>query len=88
MVTVEIEGERLQIRNQKWTGGSDALVSLLNNWTETRIETATSDDPLFNVNSPEDPYPDLTIAEEAIKVWGGKIIDEGDAPEYDPDVIY
>lgn len=87
MVTIEIQGERMQIQNQTWTGDDD-IASLLNNWTETAIRTAVSDSPLFNVNSPEDPYPDLTIAKEAINVWGGEIIDEGDAPEYDPENIY
>ena len=88
MIIAKIQDVEVRLRNQKWTGEDTAIVSLLNNWTETVIETATSGSPLFYVNSPEDPYPDYTIATEAVKVWGGEIIDEGEPPEYDPEDIY
>jgi hypothetical protein len=35
-----------------------------------------------------DPYPALTNAKRIVQALGGKIIDEGQPPAFDPDVVY
>lgn len=88
MVTIKINGVEAVIDGGEWKSEDSNLSELLNNWTRREIESAGMENPLFGAYSPSNPHPDLTVARVAAEAWDGEIIDEGDAPEYDPDVIY
>lgn len=88
MPKVVISGTEAEIKDGLWTSDNQDLTELLNNWTQNEMRSAGIDDPFFMLYSPSNPYPDLTIAKVATEAWGGEVIEEGEAPEYDPDVIY
>ena len=71
-----------------WTSSDSSMAELLNKWTEDSIKLAGLGEPFSLLYSPSNPYPDMTIAQEAIKTWGGEMIDEGDVPEHEDGRIY
>ena len=89
MITVLIGQTEARIEGGEWTTSDPALTQLLNRWTDIETKTATIiDGPFSSLYSPSNPWPDMTIAQAAVKAWEGKITDEGTAPEHEPDRIY
>lgn len=89
MIKLLIGKESAEIENGEWTAGNPAVARLLNKWTDIESKAANVlDTPFSSLYSPSNPWPDMTIAQEAVKTWNGKIIDEGEPPEYEPDRIY
>ena len=79
---------KCKLENSKWTSNDSDLATMLNEWTQNEIRTATIGESFFTLYSPSNPWPDMTIAQTAVKAWEGKITDEGTAPEHEPDRIY
>ena len=88
MISVNVLAKPVSIENGVWSSADVEVANTLNNWLRREKETATIDHPLFFVGSPVEPWPDMTIAQEAVKAWSGEIIDEGEAPEHEPDRVY
>lgn len=75
MVTVEIGGQNATIEGREWESGDPTLLQSLTQ------DLAMRQAPLY------DPYPDLSIAEEAVRVYGGRIIQQ-DPPEHVAGRVY
>lgn len=88
MPVIKFEKGEAKIAGGIWTSDDLVLTKLLNKWTENSIGLAALGEPFSSLYSPSNPWPDMTIAQEAVKVWNGEIIDEGEAPEHEPDRIY
>ena len=88
MIELMICETKCKLENSKWTSDDSDIATMLNEWTQNEIRTATIGESFFMLYSPSNPWPDMTIAQEAVKVWSGEIIDEGEAPEHEPDRIY
>lgn len=76
MTQIEIGGQRAVIVGREWTDGDEPLLSIL------RQDLVIRDDRLTY-----DPFPALTIAQEAISRYGGRIIRQ-EPPDYDEGAIY
>ena len=88
MIELMIYETKCKLENSKWTSDDSDLATMLNEWTQNEIRTATIGESFFMLYSPSNPWPDMTIAQAAVKAWEGKITDEGTAPEHEPDRIY
>ena len=88
MIELIIYETKCKLENSKWTSNDSDLATMLNEWTQNEIRTATIGESFFMLYSPSNPWPDMTIAQAAVKAWEGKITDEGTAPEHEPDRIY
>ena len=88
MIELTIYEIKCKLENSKWTSDDSDLTTMLNEWTQNEIQTATIGESFFMLYSPSNPWPDMTIAQAAVKAWEGKITDEGTAPEHEPDRIY
>jgi hypothetical protein len=88
MITLEIHGSKCNIENGEWTSDDADLTTMLNEWTQNEIRTATIGEPFFMLYSSSNPWPDMTIAQAAVDTWEGEITDEGTPPKHDPDKIY
>ena len=88
MIELIIYETKCKLENSKWTSNDSDLATMLNEWTQNEIRTATIGESFFMLYSPSNPWPDMTIARAAVKTWEGKITDEGTAPEHEPDRIY
>ena len=88
MIELMIYKTKCKLENSEWTSDDSDLATMLNEWTQNEIRTATIGESFFMLYSPSNPWPDMTIAQEAVKVWNGEIIDEGEAPEHEPNRIY
>ena len=88
MIELTIYEIKCKLENSKWTSDDSDLTTMLNEWTQNEIRTATIGESFFMLYSPSNPWPDMTIAQAAVKAWEGKITDEGTAPEHEPDRIY
>ena len=88
MIELIIYETKCKLENSKWTSDDSDLATMLNEWTQNEIRTATIGESFFMLYSPSNPWPDMTIAQAAVKAWEGKITDEGTAPEHEPDRIY
>ncbi len=79
---VKINGAIAVIQGKQWKSSDPTIQSLLNNWLEIeKLIAITPESPLFWLNSPATPDPDYLIATEAVKVFGGKVLDEPLKPE-------
>lgn len=76
-VRVKMWGRELEVERYEWRCPSLPELAVWLN--EQRPEGGASG---------ADPHPDLTLAQEATKKWGGDIIDEGEPPRRDPGVVY
>lgn len=72
--TVEIDDQTATIEENEWIG-DEPLASLLNAFLDPAGLSGA------------DPNPDWTIADEAIKQFGGKIL-RFDQLEFDPQAVY
>ena len=88
MIELMIYKTKCKLENSKWTSDDNDLATMLNEWTQNEIRTATIGESFFMLYSPSNPWSDMTIAQAAVKAWEGKITDEGTAPEHEPDRIY
>ena len=88
MIELMIYKTKCKLENSKWTSDDSDIATMLNEWTQNEIRTATIGESFFMLYSPSNPWPDMTIAQAAVKAWEGKITDEGTAPEHEPDRIY
>ena len=88
MIELMIYETKCKLENSKWTSNDSDLATMLNEWTQNEIRTATIGESFFMLYSPSNPWPDMTIAQAAVETWDGKITDEGEAPEHEPDRIY
>lgn len=89
MIKLLIDETEAKIEDGEWTTENPLLAQLLNYWTDIEIKTAVIlDSPFSSLYSPANPWPDMTIAQEAAKAWNGTIIDEGEPPEYEQDRLY
>lgn len=88
MIELMIYETKCKLENSKWTSDDSDLATMLNEWTQNEIRTATIGESFFMLYSPSNPWPDMTIAQAAAETWEGKITDEGTAPEHEPDRIY
>lgn len=88
MPTVVIWGIEAKVESGTWTSSDNDLENLLNQWTENQKRLATIDSPFFTLNSPSDPYHDMTIAQAAAEAWDGEVTDEGTPPKHEPDRLY
>lgn len=75
MVEVEIGGMRAIAEGLAWTKGDNELLAMLRQ------------DLLIRDNGGYDPFPALTIANEAIALYGGRIIRQ-EPPEYVDGRVY
>ena len=75
MVEVEIGGVRATIVGMEWTEGDASLLRTLRQ------------DLAIRPYSGYDPFPALTIAQEAIRHYGGRIVRQ-DPPEFMEGRIY
>jgi len=75
MVEVEIGGMRAIAEGLAWTSGDADLLAILRQ------------DLAIRVGAGYDPFPALTIAQEAIALYGGRIIRQ-EPPEYAAGTIY
>lgn len=76
MVEVEIGGAHAIIVGQEWTEGDDLLLSILRQDLLVRRDVLSYD-----------PFPALTIAQEAIDQYGGRIVRQ-EPPSYEEGAIY
>lgn len=69
MIIVKIAGQQCRIKNYKWS------------CREKRLEGALN--ALLDSDGPWgwDPYPDMTAAEEAVRVFKGEIIQSEELPD-------
>ena len=79
---------KCKLENSKWTSDDSDLATMLNEWTQNEIRTATIGESFFMLYSPSNPWPDMTIAQAAAKTWNGIITDEGEPPEHEPGRVY
>lgn len=75
MVEVEIGGMRAIAEGLAWTKGDPDLLALLQQDLQIRASTGY------------DPFPALTIAQEAVALYGGRIVRQ-EPPNYVPGTIY
>lgn len=75
MVEVEIDGARAVIVGWRWTEGDPVLLRVLEQDLVERAYTGY------------EPFPALTIAQEAIARYGGRIVSEV-SPAYVPGRVY
>lgn len=76
MIIIQLLKTQARVENQKWSSPNRSLEKLLNAMVGTS-EVYTSD-----------PYPDLTLAEQAIKKLGGEIIKQDPKPEAPEGMIF
>ena len=88
MIELMIYETKCKLEDSKWTSDDSDLATMLNEWTQNEIRTATIGESFFMLYSPSNPWPDMTIAQAAVEAWEGKITDKGTAPEHEPDRIY
>lgn len=88
MIELMIYETKCKLENSKWTSNDSDLATMLNEWTQNEIRTATIGESFFMLYSPSNPWPDMTIAQAAVEAWEGKITDKGTAPEHESDRIY
>ena len=88
MIELMIYETKCKLENSKWTSDDSDLATMLNEWTQNEIRTATIGESFFMLYSPSNPWPDMTIAQAAVETWDGKITDEGEAPKHEPDRLY
>ena len=69
MVEIEIGTSRATITGERWTSGDETLLSILRQDSEIRRPFGY------------DPFPALTIAQEAIARYGGRIVRQ-EPPDY------
>ena len=75
MITIEIEGVKATLENERWECKDEIMKSILNTFSYEDIEYYS-------------PWLDLTLAEMVVKELKGKIIEITDRPEFEKDRIY
>ena len=88
MIELTIYEIKCKLENSKWTSDDSDLTTMLNEWTQNEIQTATIGESFFMLYSPSNPWPDMTIAQAAVEAWNGEITDKGTPPQHQPDRIY
>ncbi len=64
------------INQGQWSCSNADTQEILNGWLEIRKVSDTPESPTYWLNSPSTPDKDYLIASEAVKVFGGRIMDE------------
>lgn len=76
MIIIQLLNTQARVQGEKWTSPNRSLEKLLNAMAAV-ADVYTSD-----------PYPDLTLAQQAVEKFGGEIIKQDPKPEAIEGVIF
>lgn len=75
MITIKIKGTEARLENEEWTCEDKELKAMLDSYNYKSLELYA-------------PFPDLALAELAIKEMGGKITKITNKPEFVKGRVY